>query len=54
MTSALLLSVTFVPVLLGMLAAGSRRPRRGLLRLLASVLAFNLLYALFLYYFYLR
>jgi hypothetical protein len=54
MKRALLLSIVFVPILLGMRAAGVRRPRHGLVRLLASIIAFDVLYALFLYYLYLR
>ncbi len=50
----LLLSVVFVPVLLGMLAARSPRPRRGLRRLIAAFLGFDVAYAAFLYYVYLR
>ena len=51
---ALLLSVVFVPVLLGMWAASARRARGGLLRIVAAVLAFDGLYALLVYYLYLR
>jgi hypothetical protein len=51
---ALLLSLVFVPVLIGMKAASVRRARAGFARLLAAVLAFDGLYALFLYYLYLR
>ncbi len=54
MSKALLLSIVFVPVLLGMLAAGGSRPRRGLRRLVLAVLAFDLVDAAFLYYVYLR
>jgi hypothetical protein len=54
MKRALLLSFVFVPVLLGMGAASGRRSRRGLIRLLASLFVFEVLYALFLYYVYLR
>lgn len=54
MSKALLLSIVFVPVLLGMWAASARRARAGLRRLLAAVLVFDGLYALFLYYLYLR
>lgn len=51
---ALLLSIVFVPVLLGMWAASARRARSGLARLLAAMLAFDVLYAAFLYYVFLR
>ena len=54
LSKALLLSLVFVPILLGMRAASARRARGGLLRLVAAVLAFDGLYALFLYYVYLR
>ena len=54
MKRALLLSIVFVPVLLGMHAAAGHRPRRGFRRLLASLLVFDVLYALFLYYMFLR
>lgn len=54
MGKALLLSLVFVPILLGMRAASARRARGGLLRLVAAWLAFDGLYALFLYYVYLR
>jgi hypothetical protein len=54
MKRALLLSIAFVPVLLGMHAAAARRPRRGFRRLLASLVVFDVLYALFLYYVFLR
>jgi hypothetical protein len=53
MKRALLLSFVFVPVLLGMRAAG-RGPRRGLVRLLAALVVADVLYAVFLYYLYLR
>jgi len=51
---ALLLSVVFVPLLIGMKAASVRRARAGLVRLLLAVLAFDGLYGFFLYYLYLR
>jgi len=50
MFKSLLISIVIVPVLLGMQAARSRREERGLLQLLASVLAYNVLYMLMLYY----
>jgi anti-sigma-K factor RskA len=46
----LLISVVIVPVLLGMLAATSRRQRRGLPQLLVFVLAYNMFYVVLLYY----
>ncbi len=54
MSKALLLSVVFVPVLLGMWAASARRAGAGLRRLVLAVLAFDLAYAAFLYYVFLR
>jgi hypothetical protein len=51
---ALLLSVVFVPILLGMWAASARRARSGLVRLVAAVFLFDGVYALSLYYLYLR
>jgi hypothetical protein len=51
---ALLLSLVFVPVLIGMKAASLRNARAGLTRLVLGVLAFQAFYALFLYYIYLR
>jgi hypothetical protein len=46
----ILISVVFVPVLLGMLAAKSRRERIGLLVLLALLLAYGVFYVVTLYY----
>jgi hypothetical protein len=54
LSKALLLSIVFVPVLLGMWAASARHARRGLLRLIVAVLAFDVVYAAFLYYVFLR
>lgn len=54
LSKALLLSLVFVPLLLGMQAASARRARSGLVRLVLGVLAFDGLYALSLYYLYLR
>lgn len=54
MSKALLLTVVFVPVLLGMWAASARRAGGGLRRLLLAVLAFDVVYAAFLYYVFLR
>jgi hypothetical protein len=54
LSKALLLSVVFVPILLGMRAASARRARAGLVRLAVTVLLFDLAYALFLYYVYLK
>ncbi len=54
LSKALLLSVVYVPILLGMLAAGNPRPRRALRRLVLAFFAFDLVYAAFLYYVYLR
>jgi len=45
-----LVSVVFVPVLLGMLAGRSRRLKPGLLRLVLMVLTFDLAYMALLYY----
>lgn len=50
MFKSLLISVVIVPVLLGMQAARNRREGRGLLQLLACLLAYNVLYMLMLYY----
>ena len=50
MGKAVLFSIVIVPVLLGMQAATTRRFRRGLWRMLASVLAFDVLFVLLLYY----
>ena len=50
MFKSLLISVVIVPVLLGMQAARSRREGRGLLQLFVSLLAYNVLYMLMLYY----
>jgi hypothetical protein len=50
MFKALLYSIVIVPVLLALLAATSRRPRTGLALLLGSVLVYNLLFLLMLYY----
>jgi hypothetical protein len=50
MGKALLLTVVFVPVLLGILAARERRPQRGLLQLLVMTFAFNVAYFVLLYY----
>ena len=55
MSKALLLSIVFVPVLLGMRAARGRLPpRRALARLLLQFVLFALGYAAFLKYVYLR
>ena len=50
MRKLILLSVALVPALLGVLAAVDPRPRRGLLGLVVSVAAFELVYGLALYY----
>jgi len=50
MFKGLLASVVIVHVLLGMQAATSRRLQRGLLQLLAFVLAYDVLYVLMLYF----
>ncbi len=50
MFKGLLASITLVPVLLGMLVAGSRRWRQGLLLLLGSVLAYDFCYLILLYF----
>ena len=50
MFKALLNSIVIVPIVLALLAATSRRPRTGLPLLLGSVLAYNLLFLLMLYY----
>ncbi len=50
MFKSLLISVVAVPVLLGMLAARSRREGRGLAQLLVCLFAYNLLYMIMLYY----
>jgi hypothetical protein len=54
LSKALLLTIVFVPVLLGVWAASSRRAGRGLRRLVLAVLAFDAVYAAFLYYIFLR
>jgi hypothetical protein len=54
LSKALLLTIVFVPALLGMAMASARRPRRGLRRLVVAVLAFDVAYAAFLYYVFLR
>jgi hypothetical protein len=54
LSKALLLTIVFVPVLLGMWAASARRAGSGLRRLVLAVLAFDLVYAVFLYYLFLR
>jgi hypothetical protein len=46
----LLLSIVVVPVLLGIQAAKGRRERAGLVRLLALLLTFDVLYWVMLYY----
>jgi hypothetical protein len=53
MSKAVLMSVLFMPVLVGVLA-GKRLGLRGLLQALAAVFAFDLLYFAFLYYQYFR
>jgi hypothetical protein len=50
MFKLLLISIVFVPILLAMRAATSRRARRGLFLLLALVLTYDALYLLLLYY----
>jgi hypothetical protein len=50
MFKALLISIVIVPVLLGVQAAGRRRGRHGLGRLLFLVLAYDAFYWLMLYY----
>jgi len=54
MSKFLLLSIVFVPALLGMSAARSPRARQGLLRLLAAVVAFDLFYVAALLFIYSR
>ena len=54
MRKLILLSGALVPILLGILAAASPRPRRGLIGLVVSVAAFELFYGLLLYYVWLR
>lgn len=54
MRKVVLISVVLVPVLLGLYAGMSRSGRRGLVRLVTLVLLFDTLYALTLYYVYLR
>ncbi len=54
MSKALLLTIVFVPVLLGMWAASARRAGPGLRRRLLAVLVFDAAYAAFLYYVFLR
>jgi hypothetical protein len=54
MSKALLMTIAFVPILLGVWAASSRREGHGLRRLLLAVLAFDAAYAAFLYYVFLR
>ena len=54
MSKALLTTIAFVPVLLGVRAASSRRAGRGLRRLILAVLLFDAAYAAFLYYVFLR
>lgn len=49
MLKAILNAVVYVPVLLGMVAARSRPTADGLLRLLAFMLAYGVLYFLLLY-----
>lgn len=49
MFKALFISVILVPVLLGLLASTARDERRGLIALLALLLAFNALYIVLLY-----
>jgi hypothetical protein len=50
MSKSLLLTIVFVPVLLGIIAARRRRLRAGLLQLLATTLVFNLAYIVLLYF----
>jgi hypothetical protein len=50
MRKLILLSAALVPAFLGIIAAIDRRPRRGLVALIASVTAFELVYGLTLYY----
>jgi hypothetical protein len=50
----LLISIVIVPVLLGVQAATGRRLPRGLPLLLASLVAYDVLYLFMLYYLYYR
>jgi hypothetical protein len=50
----ILVSAVITPVLLGVLTASDPSPRRGLFTMVALVAAFELLYALLLYYVWLR
>ena len=50
MFKLLLISIVIVPVLLAVHAGTSRSARRGLLRMLALVLTYNVLYMVMLYY----
>ena len=50
MGKTLLISIVIVPVLLGILAARSRRESRGLLWLAVFVITYNLFYLLLLSY----
>lgn len=54
MRKLILLSAALVPVALGVLAAVDPKPRRGLLGLVVSVAAFELVHGLLLYYVWLR
>lgn len=51
---AILLSVAWLPLLVALWAAADPRPRRGLRRLLAGLLLFEIGYGLFLFYIFLR
>jgi hypothetical protein len=54
MRKAILLSAVIGPILLGLIAATDRRPKRGLARLAASVALFEFAHGLVLYYVWLR
>jgi hypothetical protein len=54
MRKAILLSAIMGPILLGLVAAADRKPRRGLTWLVASVALFELGNGLVLYYVWLR
>jgi hypothetical protein len=50
MFSQFLISIVLAPVVLGMLAARSRRPSHHLMQLLAFVAVYDVLYMFLLYY----
>ena len=54
MRKAVMLLVVLVPVLLGLLFASERNPKRGLRKMLLAVFLFDAVFVFALYYVYLR